>query len=265
MGLVEAIVLGLVQGLTEFLPISSSGHLVIAEHLLGDIETQGILFEVLLHLGSLTAVFFYFRKELLSIAHSFFPLRGRMETGKKEKRKIVLAVVIGTIPTVAIALAFRDVFEKSFESLQTVSVMLLVTGLLLYLSDMAKGAKRVDVGIVDAVIIGSIQGMAIIPGISRSGSTIATGIFRGVKGESAATFSFLLSIPAILGAAILESRGISGISAQDIPAYAAGVASAAISGFFGIKVLMKVVAGRNLKIFAFYCWTIGTISLFLGA
>jgi len=139
--------------------------------------------------------------------------------------------------------------------------MLLVTGVLLYLSDKFAEGKKSGVPLKDAIIIGTVQGMAIIPGISRSGSTIATGIFRGIKSEDAARFSFLLSIPAILGAVVLKFSDIGTLPSDGVFAYSVGVAAAAVSGFFSIKVLMKIVAGKRLRFFAYYCWALGLLSL----
>lgn len=263
MGIGDAFILGLVQGLTEFLPVSSSGHLVIAKHFLGGVKEPGILFEVLLHFGTLLAVLLYFRKELSSILLSLLPSGELGGAKKNEGRGMALAVVVGTLPTVVIALLFKDTFEMLFESVGIVSVMLLVTGTLLYMSDRVKNPGRGSIGVTDAVIIGIVQGMAIIPGISRSGSTIATGLFRGINGEKAATYSFLLSIPAILGAVVLESDGIGKLQGAEIVPYLTGVATAAVSGYLSIKVLMRIIVGRKLKIFAFYCWTVGLSSLIL--
>ncbi len=257
-------ILGLVQGLTEFLPVSSSGHLVIAKHFLGGVREPGILFEVLLHFGTLLAVLLYFRKELSSMLLALRHRGGLNEAELKEGRSMILVVMVGTLPTVVIALLFKDLFESLFESVGVVSLMLLVTGTLLFLSDRVKAAERSSIGIKDAVIIGTVQGMAIIPGISRSGSTIATGLFRGIDGEKAATYSFLLSIPAILGAVVLEAKGISELRQGDFLPYLVGVCSAAGSGFLSIKLLMKVVAGRKLRFFAFYCWFVGLSSLAFG-
>ncbi len=261
MDIYEALILGLVQGLTEFLPISSSGHLVIAKNLIGGVKEPGILFEVLLHLGTLLAVLLYFRRDILDILSALIPGGGVDDVKREEGRKTALVVIVGTLPTVVIALLFKDHFERLFQSVQAVSVMLLVTGLLLFLSDRVKKTEKRPITIKDALIIGTVQGMAIIPGISRSGSTIATGLFRGIDGERAATYSFLLSIPAICGAVVLHAKEIGHINdGQAIP-YLIGIAAAAVSGFFSIKILMKVVSGRKLRYFAFYCWTVGLLSL----
>ena len=264
MSIVEAVIMGLVQGLTEFLPISSSGHLVIAKHLLGGIKQQGILFEVMLHLGTLVAVLIYFRKDISLIIYSILPSTSLAESERKAGRQFAIAVIVGTIPTVIIALLFKDTFEELFDSVKTVSFMLLITGILLYLSDKVKKGGRDTVRLRDALIIGTVQGIAIIPGISRSGSTIATGLFGGLKAETAATYSFLLSIPAILGAVVLHAGDLTGFDNGNILPYAAGILAAAISGFLSIKILMKIVAGRNLRFFAFYCWTLGIGSLIIG-
>lgn len=261
MTIIEALILGLVQGLTEFLPISSSGHLVIAKSILGGVREPGILFEVLLHLGTLLAVLLFFRKDIVSLVLSLTSAGSLSDGERKEGRKMVLAVIAGTLPTVVIALLFKDTFEELFSSVKVVSLMLLITGLLLFLSDMVKERKREKVTLKDAVIIGIVQGAAIIPGISRSGSTIATGLFMGINGEKAAKFSFLLSIPAILGAVVLHAKDISGLNNGHMIPYLVGVTASAVSGFFSIKVLMKIVAGRRLKFFAFYCWTVGIIGI----
>ena len=261
MTIVDALILGLVQGFTEFLPISSSGHLVLARHFLGGVRETGILFEILLHLGTLMAVFVYFRRELSSLVLSLTSLGAMSDDDRSSGRKTVIAVIAGTMPTVVIALLFKDKFESLFESVTAVSLMLLVTGLLLFLSDMMKDRKRSNITIKDALIIGTVQGFAIIPGISRSGSTIAAGIFRGVKGEGAATYSFLLSIPAILGAVVLHAKDLNALPSGSLAPYMVGVAASAISGFLGITVLMKIVSGRKLKFFAFYCWVVGISSL----
>jgi len=264
MGITEAVIMGLVQGLTEFLPISSSGHLVIARQLLGGVKEPGILFEIMLHLGTLLAVLVYFRVQIASILYSLLPSSDMEGAKRKSRRGLALAVIVGTLPTVVIALLFKDVFEELFDSVRTVSFMLLITGVVLYLSDKVKKSGRETVSIRDALLIGTVQGMAIIPGISRSGSTIATGLFGGLKAETAATYSFLLSIPAILGAVVLHAGDLTGFDNGNILPYTAGVLAAAISGFFSIKVLMKIVAGRNLRFFAFYCWTVGIGSLIIG-
>lgn len=264
MSITEAIIMGLVQGLTEFLPISSSGHLVIAKQLLGGVKEPGILFEIMLHFGTLLAVLVFFRKEIASILCSLIPSSGMEEAKRKSQQGFALAVIVGTVPTVVIALLFKDTFEELFNSVRTVSFMLLITGVVLYLSDKVKKTSRETVRLRDALLIGTIQGLAIIPGISRSGSTIATGLFGGLKAETAATYSFLLSIPAILGAVVLHAGDLTSFDNSNILPYTAGVITAAISGFLSIKVLMKIVAGRKLRFFAFYCWTVGIGSLIIG-
>jgi len=264
MGITEAVIMGLVQGLTEFLPISSSGHLVIARQLLGVVKEPGILFEVMLHLGTLLAVLVYFRGEIASIIFAIFPSTDMDNEKRRSRRGLAMAVIAGTLPTVVIALLFKDTFEELFNSVRTVSFMLLITGAVLYLSDKVEKSGRDTVRLRDALLIGTIQGIAIIPGISRSGSTIATGLFGGLKAETSATYSFLLSIPAIMGAAVLHAGDLTGFDNGNILPYSAGVMAAAISGFLSIKVLMKIVAGRNLRIFAFYCWTVGIGSLIIG-
>jgi len=257
----EAILLGLLQGITEFLPISSSGHLVIAQHFIEGFDQPGVLFDVILHFGTLVAVVVYFRKEISAVINC---LTFKATPEDSESKKLVLLIIAGTLPTVIIALAFKDIFEKLFTSLTTVGLMLIVTGTLLYFTKSIKTPDREekDLGVIDAVIIGFVQGMAIIPGISRSGSTIAAGIFRGINPVVAARFSFLLSIPAILGAIILELRGFNELSLTSVGTYFLGAFVAGISGFMAIAALMKILMTGHLRLFSYYCWIVGGAVLF---
>lgn len=257
----EAILLGLVQGITEFLPISSSGHLVIAQHFIEGFEQPGVLFDVMLHFGTLIAVVVYFRKDISAIISC---LTFKATPENKESKKLSLLIIAGTIPTVIIALSFKDIFEKLFTSLPTVGLMLIVTGTFLYFTKSIKNPDREekDFGVIDAVIIGFVQGMAIIPGISRSGSTIAAGIFRGINPVAAARFSFLLSIPAIIGAVILQARGFNELSLAGVGTYFLGAFVAGISGYLSIAALMKILMTGHLRFFSYYCWVVGGAVLF---
>jgi undecaprenyl-diphosphatase len=257
----EAILLGLLQGITEFLPISSSGHLVIAQHFIEGFDQPGVLFDVMLHFGTLVAVVVYFWKEVSAILGC---LSFRATTDNSDSRKLILLIIAGTLPTVVIALSFKDIFEKLFTSLPTVGFMLIVTGTLLYLTKSIKNPSRGEkhLSVIDAVIIGFVQGIAIIPGISRSGSTIAAGIFRGIDPVVAARFSFLLSIPAILGATILEARGFNELTLSGMGTYMLGAFVAGVSGFLAIAALMKILMNGHLRLFSYYCWIVGGVILF---
>ena len=188
MSFFDAILLGILQGATEFLPVSSSGHLVLAQHLLGDFEQVGVLFDVLLHLGTLVAVVIYFWSDLSGLTSSLW----RRDDAAKQQRFMVGLLIAGSVPTAIIGLSFRDFFVGLFERPAIVCAMLLVTGSLLWLAERLRNSEqaRKEMTWADAILVGAVQGCAIIPGISRSGSTIAALLLRGVDGETAARFSF---------------------------------------------------------------------------
>ncbi len=257
----HAVLLGLLQGITEFLPVSSSGHLVIAQHFLPGFRQPGVLFDVMLHVGTMLAVCLYFRNDLAAL------LRAPLRRTDEDRRQLRLLGLLGlaSIPTAVIGLSLEDFFSRLFHSLPTVAAMLLVTGSLLFIAERLRhGARRLDqLGILDALLVGTVQGLAIIPGISRSGSTIATLLLRGVDGEAAARFSFLLALPAVGGAALLSLRKLSAVQAADIPAYLAGTLAAFLVGLASIHLLMGVIRKRRLLIFAVYCWLVGLVFLLL--
>jgi undecaprenyl-diphosphatase len=256
MSFADAILLGVVQGLTEFLPVSSSAHLVFAQHFLPGFRQPGILFDVLLHLGTLGAVLIYFRRDLLWVARGFL-MPGVGDGG--EARRLGWLILAATVPTGIIGLAFQDFFESLFTQIQPVAMSLLVTGGLLLLAERRQGDGRGigDMRVPDALIIGVMQGVAIIPGISRSGSTIAAGLFRGLDRGLAARFSFLLSIPAILGAAVVQGRHVAFVPPEDVLPYLAGALAALIVAYLTIGWLIRLVQERHLRYFAYYCWVLG--------
>ncbi len=255
MTLYQALFLGALQGLTEFLPISSSGHLAITQHFMTGFRQPGVLFDVLLHVGTMFAVIIYFRREIMLLLYSPF------QNGEEARiyRRLLLLLMIGTVPTAVIGLAFRDFFEGLFHNITVVSLMLLVTGCLLFLSERFRRGGRGDENLTysDALVVGTVQACAIIPGISRSGSTIAALLFRGVDGETAARFSFLLALPAIFGAAVLHLGDLGAVTAADIPIYLAGMSVALFLGLVSIHFLMAVIRRRRLIFFALYCWAVG--------
>ncbi len=265
----EGVVLGVVQGLTEFLPVSSSGHLVIVQSFIEGFHQPGVLFDVMLHFGTLLAVLFFFRNEVSDILRSLLPGSWRGSNDGDDlisaRRKMAVLIVVGTGITGGVGFLFEENIHSLFTSVDVVAVMLVITGLLLYLSD-RKGRgdrKDTDLNLVDAVIIGIAQACALIPGISRSGATITFGIFRGLTGETAARFSFLLSIPAIIGAALFESRYLGSASTDEMWVYVIGMIVAAVTGFFTLKLLFVIVKRRKLSIFAYYCWIVGISTLLI--
>jgi len=264
----EGILLGIVQGLTEFLPVSSSGHLVIVQGFIKGFRQPGVFFDVMLHLGTLLAVLFFLRREVLEILLSLVPygwFRGDRDDMKVSTgRRMALYIVIATACTGVIGLLFEERIHHLFTSPRTVSLMLLVTGALLFLSDRFRGTRTErEMNMADSLVIGIVQGMALIPGISRSGTTIAFGLFRGLDGSAAARFSFLLSIPAVLGALILESRYIEAVPVSDMAIYLGGMVAAAVTGFLTLGLLLFVIRKRRLSLFAYYCWILGISTLII--
>jgi len=267
----EGALLGVIQGLTEFLPVSSSGHLVIVQSFIKEFQQPGVLFDVMLHFGTLLAVLVFLRREILDILISLIPVgwlrnseRGHDSMRAHAGRKMALYIITGTVFTGIIGLSFEERIHHLFTSATTVSFMLLITGVLLFMSDRFQGGRvEKDMNIIDSVVIGIVQGISLIPGISRSGSTIAFGIFRGLDGEAAARFSFLLSIPAILGAVVLESKYIGTIPLDDIVVYLTGMVAAAVTGFLTLRLLLFIIRKRRLSIFAYYCWILGISTLII--
>lgn len=257
MTLLQALFLGLLQGLTEFLPVSSSGHLAIAQHFMPGFEQPGVLFDVLLHVGTMVAVLLYFRREVGNLLVS--PFRRDEQAGLY--RRLLVLLIAGSLPTAVIGLTFKDFFEGLFHNLPAVSLMLLVTGTLLFFSERFRreGRREEQLTLGDALVVGTVQGFAIVPGISRSGSTIAALLLKGVDGETAARFSFLLALPAVFGAALLSLRDLHGVADGQFPIYLAGTGIAFISGLASIHLLMGVIRKKRLFAFAIYCWAAGSL------
>jgi undecaprenyl-diphosphatase len=253
--MLESILLGILQGLTEFLPISSSGHLVIAQSLLHGFNEPGVVFDVLLHAGTLTAVLVYFRRDLAQMA------KGLLRPGEGGLRLPIL-LAVGTVPAGLVGVFFEDAIKPLFSAPVIASAGLLLTSLLLF------GAWKIgtagvrpleNLTLYGALFIGAFQAVAIVPGISRSGATIAAGVFLGLSGRDAARFSFLLSIPAIAGAVLLESGAIAG--AGSVCVFLVGAVAAALAGWASIAFLMRLLGKGVLLPFAVYCMVLGSISL----
>ncbi|MFH1835951.1 MAG: undecaprenyl-diphosphate phosphatase [Methanobacteriota archaeon] len=261
---IEAILLGIIQGITEWLPVSSSGHLVIIQQLSGiaaDIE-----FDALLHFGTLLVVIAYFRSDLKSIIVDLIKAsKSLRKTGKiKHTKNIKLAylIALASIPTGIIGVFFKDVFEAMFTDLFIASLGLIVTGLFLLASKTPKEPSRLDWGA--ALIIGLAQGVAIVPGISRSGATIATALFLGVDRKEAARFSFLILIPAAVGGIILEGGGVITDTLQNTIPHLAGLATSIIVGYASLAYLMKIVREGKFHYFAYYVIPLGIASLIVS-
>ena len=272
MTLTEAVILGIVQGLTEPLPVSSSAHLVIVPALIPGFHQPDVAFDVLLHLGTLLAVVFFLRREIGELFASLMPGKAQddavpgTDAGEKAaNRRMVLWIMIATFLTGAIGILFKNRIERLFESVETTACMLLITGILLFLSDRVKTNQRRkgDMNLTDGIVLGLVQAAALIPGISRSGSTITFGIFRGLERKTSATFSFLLSIPAISGAVILKSGDLLRFPVGDLPAMGAGFLAAAVAGFLSLKLLFAIINKTGLRLFAYYCWFVGAATLII--
>lgn len=270
MNMLQAVLMGLLQGLTEFLPVSSSGHLIIGGELLG-IEQNGILLDVCLHFGTLVAVCIFFWPQIRDILAALGAVLLRKKTKNKEvlqqRRKnlmILLCIIVACVPTAIIGLILENYSNVLFNSVKLVGVLLLVTGVILWLTprkDKEPGEAK-PLNPKKALIIGLVQGVAVLPGISRSGSTIATSLFLGISREEAARFSFLISVPAILGATLLEMLKLrsDGFSAELLPALV-GAIVAGVSGYFALRFLIKVLNKGKLYYFSIYCWILGLTAL----
>lgn len=243
------LLLGLVQGLTEFLPVSSSGHLIIFQSLLN--VPQSMAFDTVVHLATGLAVVLYFWREILSLFTA--------------QRKMLMLLIVATIPTALMGFFLKDYFEVLFSSTTAVGFFLLVTAAVILLAEWAgKGRKGLDqMGVWDAIFIGIAQGCAIAPGLSRSGTTISASLGRNFERAFAARFSFLLSIPAIFGAGLLQSKAIFKAGTVDLglaPLFL-GALAAFVSGLLAIKIFMSIIQRTSLRFFAYYCVVIGALVL----
>lgn len=266
---VQAVILGIIQGLTEFLPISSSGHLVLFSRLF-NIQESSLVFEVIVHVGTLLAVLVVFKNEVWVLVKSFFKFLANPKDAKRLATddpgfRLLLALVLGTVPAVAVALILKEQLQLLFGSSVFVGLMLIVTGTILYLTERHVGNKGLEkVSTKDALLIGCGQALAILPGLSRSGTTIAVGLLRGLDRESAARFSFLLAIPAILGALVVSFGDLfAGNVTISSNALVAGLIAAALTGYVAIRVLLDLVRKGKLIWFSYYTWTVGALVVIL--
>ncbi len=253
----QAIILGLVQGLTEFLPVSSSGHLAIGREILGVEASGDLVFEVAVHAATVLATIVVFRKQILDLLKGLFKFRYNDETD------YVCKILVSMIPVFVVGMFFKDFVEGLFSSLLVVGIALVVTSALLFFSDRKPVAasgkeERNGISFWQALVVGLGQALAVIPGLSRSGTTISTGLLCGVKRENVAQFSFLMVLIPILGEAFLDLVG-GDMSASSIGALplALGFVSAFVSGLFACKVMIALVKKAKLKWFALYCVLVG--------
>lgn len=267
--------MGILQGVAEFLPISSSGHLALFQHFFGmeNFEESQLFFTVMLHFGTLVSVCVYYWHDVEGMIREFF--LGIAALGSKEKRggaapverRLVLLIIVATLPLFAI-LPFKGLVEEATGNVTFVSVALICTGFLLFFADrLARGRKTArSATVVDALLVGVAQGVGTLPGISRSGATISAGLLRGFDRSFAVRFSFLMSLPAVLGATLLELIDAiqEGIDPEIVPYCVLGTVIAAVVGYFAIR-LVNLLAGKGkFGAFAWYCWAVGLVSLIAG-
>ena len=271
MGYLEAVILGLVQGLAEFLPISSSGHLALLQNIFGVKGDQVLFFTVLLHVGTLVSVFIIYWRDICELIAELVLTIKDLCTGKglrldeRPVRKLGVMIIVATIPTALIGLLFNDIFNGLYLSLLAIGIGFLITGVLMFLAERIgsahKGIEKMNFR--NAVFIGVLQGIAIYPGISRSGSTLVGGLTTGLERTFAVKFAFLISIPSILGSVVLELPDAikEGIDPQLIGPILAGMAVAAVSGFIAIKTMIQIVSKKKLSYFSYYVWALGIFTI----
>ncbi|MBT3519220.1 MAG: undecaprenyl-diphosphate phosphatase [Candidatus Marinimicrobia bacterium] len=250
MTLIEATILGIVQGFTEFLPISSSGHLVLGQAILG-IEQPGNEFEILVHLGTLASVLVVFFEDIKSLL---------MSINSKKTQTFILFILIGTLPAVGVGLGLKDFLDSLFDNINAVGSALIFTGIVLYSSSFAKRQNK-EHTFITSILIGCAQAIAIIPGISRSGMTISAGLFLGLSPKEAARFSFLLAIPAIGGAGLLTALDVSGGFQMPISVAIAGISSSFVVGVVALKWLLGWLEQGKFHYFGIYCLVVGALTI----
>ena len=265
----QAILLGLIQGLTEFLPVSSSGHLALLQHFFGVKADEVLLFTVMLHVGTLVSVFIMYHKDIWELIKELGLTIKDLCTGKglrlaeRPVRKLGVMMIVATIPTAIIGFAFNDFFESLYSRILFIGIGFLITGTEMYIAEkIGSNTREIDkMTFGNAILVGVMQGIAIYPGISRSGSTLVGGLAGGLKREFAIRFAFLISIPSILGSALLEGKDAleAGIDTSVLGPIAVGMVIASISGVLAIKAMIKVVSDKKLKYFSYYVWALGAL------
>jgi len=261
MTIFQAFILGIIQGLTEFLPVSSSGHLALAQHFMG-LPQVPIAFDVLLHMATLLAVVYVLFRPINDLVVKTY--KAIVSRKINQIPKLLWLLIIGTIPAAILGLLFNDYMDTIFQSVKYFSIGFLITSILLNIASRIKSQEKSlkQMSLMESFKIGIFQAIAIFPSISRSGATISGTLFAGFGVKDAFTFSFLLSIPAILGASILHIKQILYISSSQIPAYFVGFITAAISGYIALLVFRQTLINKKLSIFAYYCMFLSLLIFF---
>ncbi|WP_409200228.1 undecaprenyl-diphosphatase UppP [Methanobrevibacter sp. DSM 116169] len=268
MEILEAIIIGIVQGLTEFLPVSSSAHLIFAQHFFG-VNEVGLAFDTLVHLATLVAVISFFYKDIIKLLQAWWLsigdiLQKRFQEGYRQDpyKRMAWLVILASVPIGFVGVFLKSEVESVFSAgLFVPAFFLFVTGTILYLSQrMNKGTINFEkIGLKESIFMGLAQACAILPGLSRSGTTISAGLVAGLDKEFAAKFSFIMSIPAILGATLVQITSIGSALSADFLPMLLGFIAAAVSGYLAIRWLLELIQNRSLDIFAYYCWIVGII------
>lgn len=285
MSVLQSIFLGIVQGITEFLPVSSSGHLAILENIFHIDTDGGMLFDIMLHVGTLAAVFVVYHKDIWRMIVETFKMIGDLfanlhiymlnrihKTSLKYRRvvhnnyrKFVMLVLVSTIPTGLIGIIGKGLVSAAGQTLLIPGICLLVTGVLLLIADTTREGHKLprQVTYKNGLLIGAAQGLATLPGLSRSGTTIAVCLLLGMDRRFAVKYSFILSIPAVLGAALLEVKDVIAepVKASQIGVYAIGMVFAAVVGYICIKTMLIVVKNKKFKYFSYYCFIVGAVAI----
>lgn len=268
MTLLQSFLLGLIQGLTEFLPVSSSGHLVLVAHLLSVPTSTDITFEVFVHFGTLVSVLLVFRDDVVQITRSVVegilsPATMKERYRSSEHFRFGVLIIFASIPAAVVGLKFEQQLAAAFADPKLVAVMLIITGLILFLTRLKTPGEGKEIGWIGAFLIGIAQSLAIIPGISRSGATISTAMYLGVAPVRAARFSFLLSLPVVGGATLLKTKEMIEIGAvpDGFLQLLIGTIVAFASGYAAIKFLLRVLERGRISWFAFYCLTAGVLGI----
>lgn len=272
MSVIEAVILGLIQGLTEFLPVSSSGHLALAKAFF-NIEGGGLFLDAVLHLGTLAAVLFVFRKLIWNLIKAFFGLIKKLFTKRfswknaTTDERMIIFLIVSVLPLFLI-LPVKDSVESMSECVWAVGIALIINSFILLISDFVRSGKKTaaDMRFRDAAAVGFVQLIAVTPGISRSGSTITAGVACGLERSYAAQYSFILSIPTILAGAAVSFKDAleQGLQASQAPSYLVGFVVAAITGFAAIKLLEYLLKSKKFYIFAAYTFIVGVVAVIFG-
>ncbi|MDR4508263.1 MAG: undecaprenyl-diphosphate phosphatase [Candidatus Brocadiaceae bacterium] len=268
--MIKHVILGLLQGLTEFLPVSSSGHLVILKNYLQVNEGGGALLEITLHVGTLISIFAVFWKDIYVILKGVIISLFRLCKGWKFKQiwladpstRLFSFIMVGTIPTGIIAILFEEKFESLFDKPFLAAIAIIITGIILWFtkSCVIKSSNGKSVNIFHALVIGTVQGLAITPGMSRSGLTISAATYMGVDRKNAVRYSFLLCVPAIIGAAVLQVKKMAFTPDQNFLPLLTGAIVACLTGYIALQFLVRIVQQGRLYIFSYYCWGFGIAS-----